>query len=66
MRCATNLELLDIRYCKESKTCVINAAIDITKKRTNNLTLEIWIAEKQIDFEKIEGKSRLLHLELYV
>ena len=62
MRYAKNLELLDIRYCEKLGNSVINAAIEITKKRKNNVTLTIWIDKEQIDFEKIDGKSSLLYL----
>ena len=64
LRCAMNLELLDIRYCKKINVSVINAAIDVTKKRTNNLILEIRICKYQIDFNEIKDQSPLLHLEM--
>ena len=62
LRCAANLELLDICDRKKIRTSVINVAIEITKKRTNDLILEIRIKENQIDFKKIIDKSSLLHL----
>ena len=59
---AIDLEFLDIRCCKKLTTSAINAAIEITKKRTNNVVLEIEINRSEINFETIKDKSFLLYL----
>ena len=66
LKCASNLELLDIinSYEKIMRTFVINAAIKITKVRRNNVKLEVRINENQLNFKNIKEKSPLLHLKL--
>ena len=64
MRRANNLEGLNIYACESITIILINAAIEITKNRSNNVMLDIQIRENQIDYKKIKEKSPLLHLEI--
>ena len=66
LKSADNLELLDIRGCEQISSSTINAAIEITKKRTNNLILEINLNFNRINFNEVKEKSPLLHLDEYV
>ena len=64
LRCADKLKYLDIRGCGKITNPVLDVAIEQTKKRTNNILLEIHIFTlgKNLDMEKIIDKSPLLHL----
>ena len=63
LKCATNLEKLDIGHCEKITDCVIDSAIEVTKKRTNNIVLEVIIYDVDINYEKMKTTSPLLHLD---
>ena len=65
LRFASNLQVIDLQNCDEITNSLVNAAIEETKKRKNNLLLEICIGGTSIDIEKIEETSSLLHLIYY-
>ena len=56
-----NLEYLNICNYDGNPTYLVNAAIEITKKRTNNVILKIDVNRYNIDFERIIDKFPLLH-----
>ena len=62
LRCAPKLELIDLTYCKGITNAVVNFAIKITNKRTNNTALEMLIEETNIDLYEIKNKSPRLFL----
>ena len=62
LKCARNLEKLDIRHCKKITDRVILIAIEESRKRTNNILLKILIAGTKIKTDEIKEKSRLLYL----
>ena len=61
LRCACELEFLDISFCRKITTSVIKVAIEETKKRTNNIVLRLQIGTA-INVDKIEDVSPLLYL----
>ena len=60
LRSSNKLEFLDIKGCDSITNSVINVAIEETKKRTNNVLLEIH--HDQINFNEINNNSPLLNL----
>ena len=52
LKCAPNLELLDIRNCENVTNSVIDVAIKETEKRTNNIVLEIRINGTEININE--------------
>ena len=60
LKCVTNLEYLDLRKCDKITNAVIDAAIDVTKVRTNNIELRMAITGTSININKIQGASSLL------
>ena len=62
LKCARNLEKMDIRNCKKITNRVMLIAIEETRKRTNNILLKISIAGTKIKIDEIKEKSRLLCL----
>ena len=62
LRCADNLELLDIENCEKITNRVIDVAIEVTKKRTNNILLQINIYNTAVDIYEIKEHSTLLYL----
>ena len=60
--CAPNLELLDISGCFKLTNSVVDAAIQVTIARTNNLMLKVCVGATRINTYKIREKSPLLHL----
>ena len=65
LRCASNLELLDIRKCSKITNSVINAAIEVTKNRINNLLLEICVSGELANIDEVEGTSPLMYLRIF-
>ena len=68
LRCSPKLELLDIRWCEKITNSVIDVAIEVTKSRRNNITLEIDIFGTSVDVDVVQKMSSMLHLdsELYI
>ena len=64
LRCATNLEVLNIKGCPKITKSVINVAIQVTKLRTNNIVLELHIDGKNVDTDEIKKQSPILHLHI--
>ena len=62
LKCARNLWILDIRDCKKITNRVIETAIEETKKRTNNIVLEIQIEGTSIIPDGIKEESPFLRL----
>ena len=62
LKCARNLKFLDIRDCKKITNRIILTAIEETRKRTNNVVLEIQIGGTNIRTAEIKEKSPFLHL----
>ena len=65
LKCSTNLNYLDIANEDFYTEDVIKIAIEETKKRTNNVMLDLNIAFGQVNYEKINDTSPLLHLKKY-
>ena len=63
LRCAANLRILNIRGCKKITNEIIDLAIELTRKRINNILLKIQVKSTKIKTAKIEEESHLLHLE---
>lgn len=55
-------ELLVIRYCGKITNDTLIVAVEETKKRTNNVILEMRIYKTAINVNEITDKSPLLHL----
>ena len=64
LRCAPKLELINLIYCKKITNAVLDVAIEETKKRTNNLVLEMRIRKTSINVDEIDDQSPLLYLNI--
>ena len=64
LRCATNLEHLDIRGCSKITNVTVNVAIEEIKKRKNNVILKIIISRRFININEIDENLPLLHFIL--
>ena len=62
LKCATNLQMLDLRLCKKITNRIVDTAIEVTRKRTNNILLEISTAGTKIKVVEIKEKLPLLIL----
>ena len=62
LRCASELEYLDISYNEKMTNTVIDVAIEETKKRINNIVLEIRVEKTSIVPDKIHKMSLLLNI----
>ena len=62
LRCAKNLELLDIEGCNKITNATINVAIEVLKHRMNSIILEIKIDHTSIRAYEITENLPLLHL----
>ena len=65
LKCATNLRMLDIRLCKKISYRVIDTAIEVTRKRRNNIVLEIQIECSKIKPDETDPSTLRLPL-LYI
>ena len=61
LKCATNLELLDIYHCKKIADAVINVAVNETKTRVKYV-LDIYIEGTSITLQHVRDSSRFLHI----
>ena len=66
LRCANNLQLLNLEGCNKITNSVIEFAIEITVNQKNNLILEIDVSQSGVDINKIVGKSSLVYLRDYL
>ena len=62
LKCAKNLEYLNISYCYKITNATIDAAITILKNRANNAILEIIIDATDININEIDENILSLHL----
>ena len=62
LKCAANLEIINIEECTKITKSVIDVAIQVTKVRTNNVVLDLYVNGTSIHIDKIKENSPLLHL----
>ena len=62
LRCAPKLEFIDVRFCYKITSAVVNFAVEETKKRQNNIVLEMCIGGTDIRYGDITDISPLLIL----
>ena len=66
LKCASSLQILNVRDCKKITNSIIYTAIDETRKRTNNIVLEIFTdgtkIRPNIISSKIQEMTALLRL----
>ena len=62
LKCANNLESLNVRGCKKITNAVVNTALELTRKRTNGVMLTIGTFGTKINIDEILEKSPLLRL----
>ena len=60
LRCASNLELLNIQCCETITNSVMDVAIEVTKRRSNNVVLKMIFYNTSISYDKITDISPLL------
>ena len=60
LQCAINLEYLNMNDTPKVTNAVIDFAIEVIKKRTNNIILILGIRDFNVDFEELQGTSPLL------
>ena len=62
LKCARNLKFLNLKDCNKITNKVIETAIEETRKRTNNIVLEIQVEGTNIKPDETKEKSELLRL----
>ena len=62
LRCAKKLEYINMSHCKKISTSVLRVAIEETKKRTNDIVLEMEIYNTRININEVHEVSPRLHL----
>ena len=63
LKCATDLEYLNLGRCPEITNAVIEAAIQVTKLRTNNIVMRVGIQDTSVNIDTIENTPPLLVLD---
>ena len=63
LKCASNLELLDIRKCPKITNSVIDVAVEVTKQRTNNISLLVYVGGTKINIDEVVEIPQLLKVK---
>ena len=63
LKCASNLELLDVIRCRKITNSTINFAIKVTKSRRNNVVLKIKIIGCSVNIDEIAETSPFLIID---